>query len=96
MAQSSLSQLAESEEELEVGLISPLLGERPQGGKEEGGRRRRRRAGLTCSRAGTQPIAGGGAPAGWRGSRLEGPVGRSPPVSAGLCGGREGDVGGGQ
>lgn len=37
MAQSSLSQLVESEEELEVGLISSLLGERPQGGKEEGG-----------------------------------------------------------
>ena len=33
-AQNSLSQLAEVEEELEVGLISPLLGERPQ---SEGG-----------------------------------------------------------
>lgn len=51
---------------------------------------------LTCSRAGTQPIAGG-APFGWVGGRgLEGPIRRSPSVSTWLSWSGEGDVGGRQ
>lgn len=58
-------------------------------------REKRRRTGLTCSRAGAQPIAGG-APAAYDSRWLEGPIRRSPPVTTRLRRGRKGDMGGSQ
>lgn len=59
------------------------------------GREKRKEPGLTCSRTGAQPVAGG-APAGLESYRLKGSIRRSPPVTTRLRGGREGDVGGSQ